>query len=71
MNKEITEQTDCTRNNNHGTNKTSMHSTDTGYSLGHDVLVRLLTIMYGEITGFLRQLVHTTDGNLRLHLIIS
>ena len=42
----------------------------TGYSI--DTMSKFITEdNVIEITGFLRELVHTTDGNIRMHLIIS
>jgi len=42
----------------------------TGYSI--DTMSKFITEdNVIEITEFLRELVHTTDGNIRMHLIIS
>jgi hypothetical protein len=69
MNKETTEQTDALETII--TELTKLNELNyTGYSI--DTISRFITennVM--EITGFLRELVHTTDGNIRMHLIIS
>ena len=69
MNKEIMEQTDALETII--TELTKLNELNyTGYSI--DTMSRFITednVM--EITGYLRELVHTTDGNIRMHLIIS
>jgi len=69
MNKEIMEQTDALETII--TELTKLNELNyTGYSI--DTMSRFITednVM--EITGYLRELVHTTNGNIRMHLIIS
>ena len=69
MNKETTEQTDELETII--TELTKLNELNyTGYSI--DTMSRFITednVM--EITGYLRELVHTTNGNIRMHLIIS
>ena len=69
MNKEIIEQTDALETII--TELTKLNELNyTGYSI--DTMSRFITEdNVIEITGFLRELVHTTDGNIRMHLIIS
>ena len=69
MNKETTEQTDELETII--TELTKLNDLNhTGYSI--DTMSRFITednVM--EITGYLRELVHTTDGNIRMHLLVS
>ena len=69
MNKEIIEQTDALETII--TELTKLNELNyTGYSI--DTMSRFITEdNVIEITGFLRELVHTTDGNIRMQLIIS
>jgi len=69
MNKEIIEQTDALETII--TELTKLNELNyTGYSI--DTMSKFITEdNVIEITGFLRELVHTTDGNIRMHLIIS
>ena len=69
MNKEIIEQTDALETII--TELTKLNELNyTGYSI--DTMSRFITEdNVIQITGFLRELVHTTDGNIRMHLIIS
>ena len=69
MNKEIMEQTDALETII--TELTKLNELNyTGYSI--DTMSRFITEdNVIQITGFLRELVHTTDGNIRMHLIIS
>jgi len=69
MNKEIIEQTDELETII--TELTKLNELNyTGYSI--DTMSKFITEdNVIEITEFLRELVHTTDGNIRMHLIIS
>ena len=69
MNKETTEQTDALETII--TELTKLNELIyTGYSI--DTMSRFITEdNVAAITGFLRGLVHTPDGNIRMHLIIS
>ena len=69
MNKEIIEQTDALETII--TELTKLNELNySGYSI--DTMSKFITEdNVIEITGFLRELVHTTDGNIRMHLIIS
>jgi len=69
MNKEIIEQTDALETII--TELTKLNELNyTGYSI--DTMSKFITEdNVIQITGFLRELVHTTDGNIRMHLIIS
>jgi len=69
MNKETTEQTDELETII--TELTKLNELNyTGYSI--DTMSKFITEdNVIQITGFLRELVHTTDGNIRMHLIIS
>ena len=69
MNKEIIEQTDALETII--TELTKLNELNyTGYSI--DTMSKFITEdNVIEITEFLRELVHTTDGNIRMHLIIS
>ena len=69
MNKETTEQTDELETII--TELTKLNELNyTGYSI--DTMSRFITEdNVTQITGYLRELVHTTDRNIRMHLIIS
>jgi uncharacterized protein YggL (DUF469 family) len=69
MNRETTEQTDALETII--TELTKLNELNyTGYSI--DTMSKFVyEENVGEISSFLQELVHKTDGNIRLHLIIS
>ena len=69
MNKEIEEQTDSLESIISEVSKLN-ELVYAGYSI--DTISKFITEdNVIEITQYLRELVHTTDGNIRLHLVIS
>ena len=69
MNKEIEEQTDSLESIISEVSKLN-ELVYAGYSI--DTISKFITEdNVIEITQYLRELVHTTDGSIRLHLVIS